>query len=154
MGEVFVPPRKISSVEVQNSTPMDTVLDAYNPVDSLRQAADVAQQKRATNSVMQRRKRTLQRLDHALSARIDSLLKGYEQETLMRAREEAEYQKAVRHRSATIISGIAAGAVVLSVIFLVMIWRDVTVVMLSRASIGRSQSFCRCRPAKSLIQRE
>ena len=75
---------------------------------------------------MQRRKRTLQRLDHALSARIDSLLKGYEQETLMRAREEAEYQKAVRHRSATIISGIAAGAVVLSVIFLVMIWRDVT----------------------------
>ena len=72
---------------------------------------------------MQRRKRTLQRLDHALSARIDSLLKGYEQETLMRAREEAEYQKAVRHRSATIISGIAAGAVVLSVIFLVMIWR-------------------------------
>ena len=49
---------------------------------------------------MQRRKRTLQRLDHALSARIDSLLKGYEQETLMRAREEAEYQKAVRHRCA------------------------------------------------------
>ena len=44
----------------------------------------------------------------------------------VRAREEAEYQKAVRHRSATIISGIAAGAVVLSVIFLVMIWRDVT----------------------------
>ena len=75
---------------------------------------------------MQRRKRILQRLDHALSARIDSLLKGYEQETLLRAREEAEYQKAVRHRSATIISGIAAGAVVLSVIFLVMIWRDVT----------------------------
>ena len=75
---------------------------------------------------MQRRKRTLQRLDHVLSARIDSLLKGYEQETLLRAREEAEYQKAVRHRSATIISGIAAGAVALSDIFLVMIWRDVT----------------------------
>ena len=86
----------------------------------------VAQQKKATNSVIQRRKRTLQRLDHALSARIDSLLKGYEQETLLRAREEAEYQKAVRHRSATIISGIAAGAVVLSVIFLVMIWPSET----------------------------
>ena len=103
------------------------MLDAYNPVDSLHaKLRTVAQQKKATNSVIQRRKRTLQRLDHALSARIDSLLKGYEQETLLRAREEAEYQKAVRHRSATIISGIAAGAVVLSVIFLVMIWRDVT----------------------------
>ena len=129
LGEVFVPPRKDSAVQVQTTLEVatDTVLDAYNPVDSLHaKLRTVAQQKRATNSVMQRRKRTLQRLDHALSARIDSLLKGYEQESLMRAREEAEYQKAVRHRSATIISGIAAGAVVLSVIFLVMIWRDVT----------------------------
>ncbi|MEQ3236755.1 hybrid sensor histidine kinase/response regulator [Bacteroides cellulosilyticus] len=129
LGEVFVPPRKDSAVQVQTTLEVatDTVLDAYNPVDSLHaKLRTVARQKKATNSVMQRRKRILQRLDHALSARIDSLLKGYEQETLMRAREEAEYQKAVRHRSATIISGIAAGAVVLSVIFLVMIWRDVT----------------------------
>lgn len=129
LGEVFVPPRKDSAVQVQTTLEVatDTVLDAYNPVDSLHaKLRTVARQKKATNSVMQRRKRTLQRLDHALSARIDSLLKGYEQETLMRAREEAEYQKTVRHRSATIISGIAAGAVVLSVIFLVMIWRDVT----------------------------
>ena len=129
LGEVFVPPRKDSAVQVQTTLEVatDTVLDAYNPVDSLHaKLRTVARQKKATNSVMQRRKRTWQRLDHALSARIDSLLKGYEQETLMRAREEAEYQKAVRHRSATIISGIAAGAVVLSVIFLVMIWRDVT----------------------------
>lgn len=129
LGEVFVPPRKDSAVQVQTTLEVatDTVLDAYNPVDSLHaKLRTVARQKKATNSVMQRRKRTLQRLDHALSARIDSLLKGYEQETLIRAREEAEYQKAVRHRSATIISGIAAGAVVLSVIFLVMIWRDVT----------------------------
>ena len=117
LGEVFVPPRKDSAVQVQTTLEVatDTVLDAYNPVDSLHaKLRTVAQQKKATNSVIQRRKRTLQRLDHALSARIDSLLKGYEQETLLRAREEAEYQKAVRHRSA------------LSVIFLVMIWRDVT----------------------------
>ena len=129
LGEVFVPPRKDSAVQVQTTLEVatDTVLDAYNPVDSLHaKLRTVAQQRKAANSVMQRRKRTLQRLDHVLSARIDSLLKGYEQETLLRAREEAEYQKAVRHRSATIISGIAAGAVALSVIFLVMIWRDVT----------------------------
>ncbi|WP_289124063.1 ATP-binding protein [uncultured Bacteroides sp.] len=129
LGEVFVPPRKDSAVQVQTTLEVatDTVLDAYNPVDSLHaKLRTVAQQRKATNSVMQRRKRTLQRLDHVLSARIDSLLKGYEQETLLRAREEAEYQKAVRHRSATIISGIAAGAVALSVIFLVMNWRDVT----------------------------
>ena len=152
LGEVFVPPRKDSAVQVQTTLEVatDTVLDAYNPVDSLHaKLRTVAQQKRATNSVMQRRKRTLQRLDHALSARIDSLLKGYEQETLMRAREEAEYQKAVRHRSATIISGIAAGAVVLSVIFLVMIWRDVT-----RSNRYRRQLEEANRFAEELLARE
>ena len=98
LGEVFVPPRKDSAVQVQTTLEVatDTVLDAYNPVDSLHaKLRTVAQQKKATNSVIQRRKRTLQRLDHALSARIDSLLKGYEQETLLRAREEAEANKLI-----------------------------------------------------------
>ncbi len=129
LGEVFVPPKKDSAVQVQTTLEVatDTILDAYNPADSLHEKLLLAaRQKKETNSIVQRRKRNLQRLDHALTARIDSLLKGYEQETLLRAREEAEYQKAVRHRSATIISGIAAGAVLLSVIFLVMIWRDIT----------------------------
>lgn len=129
LGEVFVPPKKDTAVQVQTSLEVatDTVLDAYNPVDSLHaKLRTVAQQKKETNSMVQRRKRTLQRLDHALTVRIDSLLEGYEQEVLLHAREEAEYQKAVRHRSAAIISGIAAGAVVLSVIFLVLIWRDIT----------------------------
>ena len=73
--------------------------------------------KKAVNTVIQRRKRYLQRLDHMLTARIDSLLKDYETETLLRARTEAEYQQAVRRRSAKIISGIAVGAVLLSVFF-------------------------------------
>lgn len=60
-----------------------------------------------------------------LTARIDSLLKDYETETLLRARTEAEYQQAVRRRSAKIISGIAVGAVLLSA-FLIIIGRDIT----------------------------
>ena len=61
-----------------------------------------------------------------LTARIDSLLKDYETETLLRARTEAEYQQAVRRRSAKIISGIAVGAVLLSAFFLIIIGRDIT----------------------------
>lgn len=49
-----------------------------------------------------------------LNARIDSLLKGYEQEVLLRAREADERQERVRQRSARIIGGIAVGAVLLS----------------------------------------
>lgn len=129
LGEVFVPPRKDSAVQVQTTLEVatDTVLDAYNPADSLQaKLRIVARQRKEASSVMQRRKRNLQRLDHALSERIDSLLKGYEQGALLRARAEAERQKAVRKRSATIIGGIAAGAVALSALFLVLIGRDVT----------------------------
>lgn len=129
LGEVFVPPKKDTAIQVKTSLEFatDTVIEPYNPADSLHEKLRaVAQQKKAVNTVIQRRKRYLQRLDHMLTARIDSLLKDYETETLLRARTEAEYQQAVRHRSAKIISGIAVGAVLLSAFFLIIIGRDIT----------------------------
>lgn len=129
LGEVFVPPKKDTAIQVKTSLEFatDTVIEPYNPADSLHEKLRaVAQQKKAVNTVIQRRKRYLQRLDHMLTARIDSLLKDYETETLLRARTEAEYQQAVRRRSAKIISGIAVGAVLLSAFFLIIIGRDIT----------------------------
>lgn len=129
LGEVFVPPKKDSTVQVKTSFEYatDTLLDVYNPVDSLQEKLRVAaQQKKKGNAVVQRRKRTLQRMNHALTARIDSLLKDYEQENLQHAREKAEYQQAVRRDSIRTLSGIAAGAVLLSAVFLVIIGRDIT----------------------------
>lgn len=129
LGEVFVPPKKDTAIQVKTSLEFatDTVIEPYNPADSLHeQLRAVARQKKAVSTVVQRRKRYLQRLDHQLTERIDSLLKDYETETLSRARAEAEYQQAVRRRSAKIIGGIAAGAVLLSAFFLVIIGRDIT----------------------------
>ena len=129
MGEVFVPSKEDTAIQVKTSLEFatDTVIEPYNPADSLHEKLRaVARQKKAVNTVIQRRKRYLQRLDHTLTARIDSLLKDYETETLLRAREEDEYQQAVRYRSAKIIGGIAAGAVVLSAFFLIIIGRDIT----------------------------
>lgn len=129
LGEVFAPSREDTAIQVKTSLEFatDTVIEPYNPADSLHEKLRaVARRKKAVNTVIQRRKRYLQRLDHTLTARIDSLLKDYETETLLRAREEAEYQQAVRRRSAKIIGGIAAGSVVLSAFFLIIIGRDIT----------------------------
>ncbi len=129
LGEVFVPPKKDTAIQVKTSFEYttDTVIDVYNPVDSLQEKLRaVAQQQKAANVLVQRRKRTLQRMDKMLTARIDSLLKDYEQETLLHARQETEYQQSVRRHSVKIISGIAAGAVLLSAFFLVIIGRDIT----------------------------
>ena len=129
LGEVFVPPKKDTAIQVKTSLEYatDTVINVYNPVDSLQEKLRaVAQQQKEHIAIVQRRRRTLQRMDRMLTARIDSLLKGYEQETLQRARKEAEYQQSVRHHSIKTISGIAVGAVLLSVFFLIIIGRDFT----------------------------
>lgn len=128
LGEVFVPPKKDTAIQVKTSLEYatDTLIGAYNPVDSLQERLRaVAQQKKEGNAVVQRRKRTLQRMDKMLTARIDSLLKDYEQETLQHARDEAEYQQSVRRRSVKTISGIAVGAVLLAAFFLIIIGRDI-----------------------------
>ena len=129
LGEVFVPPKKDTAIQVKTSLEFatDTIIEPYNPADSLHEKLRaVTQQKKAVSTIVQRRKRYLQRQDHILTARIDSLLKDYETETLLRARSEAEYQQSVRRRSAKIIGGIAAGAVLLSAFFLIIIGRDIT----------------------------
>lgn len=129
LGEVFVPPKKDTAIQVKTSLEYatDTVINVYNPVDSLQEKLRaVAQQQKEHIAIVQRRRRTLQRMDRMLTARIDSLLKGYEQETLQRACKEAEYQQSVRHHSIKTISGIAVGAVLLSVFFLIIIGRDIT----------------------------
>ena len=129
LGEVFVPPKKDTAIQVKTSLEFatDTVLDIYNPVDSLHEKLRaVAQQKKTESTVVQRRKRNLQRVNHLLTARIDSLLKDYEKETLQQAREEADYQQAIRRHSAKIIAGIAAGAVLIAVLFLILSVRDIS----------------------------
>ncbi|MDE6348704.1 MAG: hybrid sensor histidine kinase/response regulator [Bacteroides sp.] len=128
LGEVFVPPKKDTAIQVKTSLEFvtDTVIEPYNPVDSLQERLRVvARQRQAANTVAQKRKRYLQRMDHQLTARIDSLLKDYEAETLSHDRAEAEHQQAVRQRSARIIGGIAVGAVLLSILFLIIIGRDI-----------------------------
>lgn len=129
LGEVFVPPKKDSSIQVKTSLEfaVDTVIDTYNPVDSLqRKLREVAEKKRADSLVVHRRNRTLQRLDKMLTMRIDSVLKHYEQVTLAQAQQENEKHQQMRTRSVRTIGWVAGGGVLLSAFFLVLIVRDVT----------------------------
>ena len=65
-------------------------------------------------------------MNSQLTARMDSLIKQYEEEMTLRARQDAEMQQEVRMRSARTIAGIAIGAVLLSAFFLVLIVRDIS----------------------------
>ena len=106
----------------------DTILEAYNPADSLHQKIRTAsEQKRAKKkTTIRRRNVQFRRLDTQLTARIDSLVKEYEQNVVLRAQLNAQKEQDIRQRSARTIGGIAVGAVLLSAFFLILIWRDIT----------------------------
>lgn len=129
LGEAFRPPKQDTAIQVKTSLEFatDTVLEPYNLADSFQaRLREVAQQKQEVNELVQQRQRNVQRLNRMLTARIDTLVKRYEANTLLQAQAEAERQQAVRRHSIKIISGIATGAVVLSAFFLALIVRDIT----------------------------
>lgn len=129
LAEVFSPSKTDTAVLVNTAVELatDTVLEAYNPTDSLQEKLRAAsRQKMEQKKASRKTGGRYRNLNVELTARIDSLIKGYEQEAVMRARQGAETQQQVRRQSTETIGLIAVGAVILSGIFLILIWRDIT----------------------------
>ena len=130
LSEVFVPSKQDSAVLVNTSLEIatDTILEPTSSKDSLQQKIRMAtEEKRLQRRKTIRRTSTkYQRMNTQLTARMDTLIKQYEEEMTLRARQDAELQQEVRMRSARIIVGIAIGAVLLSAFFLILIMRDIS----------------------------
>ncbi len=130
LSEVFVPSKQDSAVLVNTSMEIatDTILEPTSSKDSLQQKIRMAtEEKRLQRRKTIRRTSTkYQRMNTQLTARMDTLIKQYEEEMTLRARQDAELQQEVRMRSARIIAGIAIGAVLLSAFFLILIMRDIS----------------------------
>ena len=130
LAEVFSPSKQDSAVLVNTSLEVatDTILEPTSSKDSLQQKIRMAtEEKRLQRRKIIRRTSTkYQRMNTQLTARMDTLIKQYEEEMTLRARQDAELQQEVRMRSARIIAGIAIGAVLLSAFFLILIMRDIS----------------------------
>ena len=129
LRDAFVPSKKDSTVQVTTSVEYatDTLLSVYNPLDTLQaRLRAVVERERQANTLIHRRKRRLQQVNTQLSARIDTLLRHYEENTLQQAKADATYRRELRLQSAQIVGGIAIGAVLLAALFLVLIGRDIT----------------------------
>lgn len=129
IGEVFAPSKDTAVVvNTTRELTIDTLLHEINPADSLQQKIRTAteQMREINRTTIRRNTYRMRQQDKVLTARIDTLIKGYEEEILSHARKEAENQQNIRHRSTRTIGGIAIGAVLLAAFFLVLIWRDIT----------------------------
>lgn len=129
LRDAFVPSKQDSAVQVKTSVEYatDTLLEVYNPLDTLQaRLKAVVEREREANTLIHKRKHRLQQVNTQLSARIDTLLRHYEEKTLERAKTDATYRREVRLQSAQIVGGIAVGAVLLAALFLLLIGRDIT----------------------------
>lgn len=129
LREAFVPPKQDSAIQVntREEYTVDTLLEAYNPLDTLQaRLRAVMERERRADTLIRRRKRRLQAVNTRLSARIDTLLRTYEAGVLEQARAEARHQYEVRRRSVQTIGGIAVGAVLLAAFFSLLIGRDIS----------------------------
>ena len=130
LAEAFVPSKKDSAVLINTSLEVatDTIIMPSGSADSLQlRLRKASQDKRSQRkTVIRRNSAAYQRMNNELTNQMDSLIKDYEEEVILRTRQDAELQQSVRARSARIIGGIAAGAVLLSVFFLILIRRDIT----------------------------
>ena len=130
LAEVFVPSKKDSAVLINTSLEFatDTILEPTTSKDSLQEKIRKASQAKGARrkKIIRRNSTSYQRLNEKLTSRVDSLIKDYNEEIALRTRQEAELQKTIRMRSTRIIGGIAVGAVLLSVFFLVLILRDIS----------------------------
>lgn len=129
LGEVFSPSKADSALLVNTSLEFatDTILEPYHVADSLHQKLrSASQQKQAKRKTVRRDNVQFRRLNTELTARIDTLVRSYEQEVLLRARQDAERGREIRQHSTRVIGGIAIGAVLLSAFFVILILRDIT----------------------------
>ena len=128
LREAFSPPEPDSSIQVKSSVEyiVDTLEEAYNPVDSLQaRLREVVRREREVNTVISHRKQRLQAVNARLTVRIDSLLKQYEEETLQQVRADAKRRMELRQNSARTVGAIAVGAVLLAAFFALLIGRDI-----------------------------
>lgn len=128
ISEVFAP-SKDSVIQINSTieSTVDTLLNEYNPIDSIQQQLlQITEQKIQTYRRVSRNNARLREINQMLTGQIDSLVKTYEREVALQLEQEAEAQRMVRMRSTRTIAWIAVGAVILSVIFLIFIWRDIT----------------------------
>ncbi|MBP1615137.1 MAG: Signal transduction histidine kinase [Bacteroidetes bacterium] len=127
IAEVFSPSKDTAlllNTSLEFAT--DTVLQKYNPADALHhKIRKIALQKEKASKSDKLNSKLLHQADNHLTMRIDSLIRNYDEEATVRIMKKAQLEQKVSQRSMKTIGAIAVGAVLLSAVFLILIWRDI-----------------------------
>lgn len=133
LGEVFAP-GKADSTQVNNVIQeeyTDTLTEAYSPADTVvtmlkdiqHRVTDTHQERMET---VNRRTQSLRLSGLRLSQKVNQLLSTIEEEEQALAQNKHIQEEYIRRSSIRTVAGIAITAVALAILFLVLIWRDIT----------------------------
>lgn len=133
LGEVFAP-GKADSTQVSNVVQeeyTDTLTEAYSPADTVATLLKDIQNRvtythRERMETVNRRTQSLRLSGLKLSQKVNQLLSTIEEEEQILARNRLIQEENIRQSSVRTVAGIAIVAVVLAVLFLILIWRDIT----------------------------
>lgn len=133
LAEAFMP-RKRDTATVTNTSHeiiTDTLTFEYNPADtvvsilrSIQIEINDKQQKRV--KMLQAKAARLRYDSQILTSQINQILRDFEQEEINRSLARMEQVQLIRKESMQTIGIIAIGSTVLALVFLILIWRDIT----------------------------
>lgn len=133
LAEAFAPGKRDTTTITNTSREFitDTLIQAYNPADTvagmLRSIQTELSDKRQKRVEMLRtRADRLRRDGQVLTAQINRTLRDFEEEEVDRSFARLEQIRVIRRDSIRMVGAVAIGSAVLAVVFLTLIWRDIT----------------------------
>lgn len=133
LANVFAPSEKDSSLIVNTSHEIitDTLLQTYNQGDSIAGIfkniqVKISEEQQQMRELVRNKNNILRQNNQILNQKINQLIRNFEEEELNSSLTKLESQQEIKQQSMRIIGGIAAGAVLLAIIFLIVVWRDIT----------------------------
>lgn len=133
LKEVFAPDKKDSTTitNISKEFVTDTLAQAYNPADTVvtilkNIQTKVSDKQQEVKEKLRYRSDIIRYNGLIISNKINRIINDFEEEEMNRSLNKLEYEKDIRQQSIRTIAWIAIIAVLLSIGFLILIWRDIT----------------------------
>lgn len=132
LGEVFAPSRDTATItNTSHEMLTDTLMQEYNPADTVAGILknikiQITNKQQEVQEMLDKRTYALKISGQVLTTKINRIIRDFEEDEMNRSLMKMEREQEIKRSSMRIIAGIAIGAVFLSAIFLILIWRDIT----------------------------
>lgn len=132
IGEVFSPSKDSATItNTSHEMLTDTLMQEYNPADTVAGIlksikVQITNRRQKMQELLDKRTYALKVSGQVLTTKINRIIRDFEEDEMSRSLAQLEREENIKHTSMQTIAGIAIGAVFLSGIFLILIWRDIT----------------------------